>query len=100
MIDKRIMFDERYDSEEYETTTLYFTAPKELLKVFLPKNDYPEAISMEISIEFSTEHIDSAYANVCVSPTREVEHGTEDYDWYDIDLPYDEIGEIIELANL
>ena len=47
MLDKRIKFDERYDSEEYGTTTLYFIAPKEMLKKFIPTNDYPEAISME-----------------------------------------------------
>ena len=42
MLDKRIKFDERYDSEEYGTTTLYFIAPKEMLKKFIPTNDYPE----------------------------------------------------------
>ena len=45
MLDKRIKFDERYDSEEYGTTRLYFIAPKEMLKKFIPTNDYPEAIS-------------------------------------------------------
>ena len=58
MIDKRIKFDERYDSEAYGTTTLYFVAPKELLKKYIPVNDYPDAVSMEISIEFPTEHIE------------------------------------------
>ena len=54
---------------------------------------------MEISIEFPTEHIESNYADVCVSPTREDENGTEDYDWYDVDIPYDEIEELIKLAE-
>lgn len=98
MIDRRIKFDERYDSEDYETTTLYFIAPKEMLKTFIPTNDYPEAIAMEVSVEFPTNHIEPAYADVCVSPTREVDGGTEDYDWYDINLPYDEIDELINLA--
>ncbi len=100
MIDKRIIFDERYDSEEYETTTLYFIAPKEMLKTFIPTTNYPEAISMEISIEFPREHIEALYADVCVSPTRKVEGGTEDYDWCDIDLPYNDIEELIKLAGL
>ena len=99
MLDKRIKFDERYDSEEYGTATLYFVAPKEMLKKFIPTNDYPEAISMEISIEFPTEHIEANYADICVSPTREYENGTEDYDWYDVDIPYDEIEELIKLAE-
>lgn len=98
MLDNRIEFDERYDSEEHGTTTLYFVAPKEMLKTMLV-NDYPDAVSMEISIEFPTEHIEANYASVCVSPTRENECGTEDYDWHDIDLPYDEIGELISLAE-
>ena len=99
MLDKRIKFDERYDSEEYGTTTLYFIAPKEMLKKFIPTNNYPEAISMEISIEFPTEHIEANYADVCISPTREDENGTEDYDWYDVDISYDEIEELIKLAE-
>lgn len=99
MIDKRIKFDERYDDEDYRTTTLYFIAPKEMLKTFIPTNDYPEAIAMEISIEFPTNHIEANYGDVCVSPTREVDGGTEDYDWYDVDLPYDEIEELIKIAT-
>ena len=70
-----------------------------MLKKFIPTNDYPEAFSMEISIEFPTEHIEANYADVCVSPTREDENGTEDYDWYDVDIPYDEIEELIKLAE-
>ena len=99
MLDKSIIFDERYDYEDYATTTLYFIASKEMLKRFIPTNDYPEAISMEISIEFPTEHIEANYADVCVSPTREDENGTEDYDWYDVDIPCDEIDELIKLAE-
>ena len=99
MLDERIKFDERYDSEEYRTTTLYFIAPKEMLKRYIPTKDYPEARSMEISIEFPTDHIEANYANVCVSPTRENRDYTEEYDWYDVDIPYDEIEELIKLAE-
>lgn len=100
MLDSRIKFDERYDSEEYQTTTLYFIAPKEMLKSMMV-NNYPDAVSMEISIEFPTDHIEPRYADVCISPTRYVEEADsyEDYDWYDIDLPYDEIEELIRLAE-
>ena len=45
MLDNRIKFDERYDSEDYGTTTLYFIAPKEMLKEFIPTKSYPDAIS-------------------------------------------------------
>ena len=99
MLDNRIKFDERYDSEDYGTTTLYFIAPKEMLKKYIPTSDYPDAISMEISIEFPTNHVEANYANVYVSPTREDENGTEDYDWHDANITHDEIEGLIKLAK-
>ena len=72
-----------------------------MLKALL-KKDYPNAVSMEISIEFPTEHLESNYASVCVSPTRHIVEKDvdlyEDYDWNDIDLPCDEVDELISLA--
>lgn len=99
MLDERIKFDERYDSEDYGTTTLYFIAPKEMLKEFIPTKYYPDAISMKISIEFPTNHDEANYANIYVSPTREDENGTEDYDWQDANIPNDEIEGLIKLAK-
>lgn len=90
-----IKFDERYRSEEYGTTTLYFSAPKEMLKMLLAK-DYPDAIAMEISIEFPSNHIGADQADVCISPTNT---DGEDYDWNDIDLSYDDIDKLILLAE-
>ena len=100
MLDNGIKFDERYDSEDYGTTTLYFIAPKEMLKEFIPTKSYPDAISMEISIEFPTNHVEADYANVYVSPTREDENGTEEYDWYDVNISNDEIEGLIKLAKV
>jgi len=100
MIDKRIKFDERYDDEDYKTTTLYFIAPKEMLKTIMT-NDYPDAVSMEISIEFPMGYIDATYADVCVSPTSydKETNSYYEYDWYYIDMPYNEINELILLAE-
>lgn len=94
-----IRFEEKYVDEENETTTLYFIAPKEMLKDYIPKKDFPEAVSMEISIEFPTEHIDANYGYVCVSPTREIEGGSEDYDWHDVQISLSEILQLIALAE-
>lgn len=96
MIDKRIKFDESYISKEHDTITLYFVGPKELLT-----GDYPEAESMEISIECPREYIGAEYATVEVSPTMYDEDGQcyTDYDWREIDLSYEEIEELIELAK-
>ena len=100
MIDKRIEFDERFDDVEEGTTTLYFTAPKELLKTTMIK-DYPEAVAMEISIELPTNNMEARYADVEVSPTRYIKEDDsyEEYDWYGIRLPYEEVEALINLAR-
>jgi hypothetical protein len=63
--------------------------------------DYPEAVSMEISVEFPTDSAEAAYAEVSVSPTRydEEDDYYEDYDWRDYSLPDVEVNELIELAR-
>lgn len=96
MIDKRIKFENSYINEEYDTITLYFEAPKEMLD-----GKYPEAESMEISIECPKEYIDARYASVMFSPTRYVEEfeSYTDYDWFDVDMSYEEIEELIKLAE-
>lgn len=68
----KVMFDEQYKSDEYETVTLYFFAPKEWLGGL-----YPEAISAEISTD---------------------NNSVEDYDWYDIVLLPTEIEQLMDLA--
>jgi hypothetical protein len=95
MIDKRIEFDEAWNKDDNETV-LYFKAPKEMLW-----SDYPEAVSMEISLEFPTDRAEAEYVVVSVSPTMYVEEEDyyEDYDWRDIDMPWVEINELIELAR-
>lgn len=107
MLDSRIAFEERYNDEENETTTLYFIAPKELLNTFLPEENYPDAVSMEISIELPTRCLQNGFISameadcisVSISPTRECEGGTEDYDWHDVEIPYNEIMELISLSQ-
>ena len=64
--------EERYDSELYKTTTLFFIGPKEILN-----DKYPEAESTEISVEFITEDPYKLYPEIMISPTKD----GEDYDW-------------------
>ncbi len=96
---KNIKFDERYDNEDTKTTTLYFTAPKEILDSLYPY-DYSEASSAEISIELPTDNICAEDALVSISPTLydEEEDAYTDYDWTDIELPFDEIEELIKMV--
>ena len=60
----KVLFDERYRNDEYETETLYFFAPKEWLS-----GRYPEAISAEISVEYPVAHPEAIYATVMMSPS-------------------------------
>ena len=97
IIDHRIKFEERYDSEDYETTTFYFVSDTSLLKE-LVGNKYPEANGMTISIECPINCFDACKASVKISPYEEVDEIMTDYDWTDIDLPYDEIEALIAMA--
>lgn len=90
MIDRRIRFEESYECPESNTTTLYFIAPVDMLD-----GKYPEAESMEISVEFPTAHPEARYAEVEFSPTKD----GEDYDWFDVLIPLDEIEELMALAE-
>ena len=92
MIDSRIELDEWYYCESYNTVTFYFTAPKELLK---PYGEFLDAVSMEISIECPRDSINSESASVMYSPTDDT---GSDYDWFYVDMPEDQIKELIEMA--
>jgi hypothetical protein len=94
MLDKRIEFDERWDRDD-GSTVLWFTAPKELLP-----GEYPDAESMELSLEFPTHNLYVEDAIVEFSPTKYNEdEGATDYDWQEIDIPIDEIEALIKLAE-
>ena len=100
IIDKRVKFEETYVSEDYGTTTHYFTIEKSLLEELFP-NKYPEACGGEISVEFPTNCPEANMADVCISPTEydEETDGYTDYDWNDVSLPYEEIEALFELAE-
>lgn len=92
-IDNRIQFEERYDSEVYKTTTLYFMSEKSLLDEILP-GKYPEAESMEISVEFPTDKPEAHMASVMISPTKD----GEDYDWTSWNILNEKIEGLIDLG--
>jgi len=89
-----VQFEERHVNLERGTTTLYFIAPKEWLG-----NQYPEAIHSEISVEFPIIAPNSRLASTSMSPTRLTEDGgSEDYDWFDIDLGFEMVEALMQLA--
>ena len=90
MIDRRIYFEESSECPEANTTILYFIAPADMLG-----GKYPEAESMEISVEFPTAYPEARNAAVMFSPTKD----GEDYDWFSVSMPLDEIEELMRLAE-
>ena len=80
----KVKFEEAYDNTPFEEHTLYFIAPKDLVK-----DKHPEADHSTISLELRTR-------TTMISPTK---NGT-DYDWYDIELDNGTIDRLIALYIL
>ena len=78
-----IEFEEAYDSDKTGEYTLYFIAPRDLVK-----DKHPAAEHSTISLELHTR-------TVMITPTK---HGV-DYDWSDIDLDDDTIDGLIALQS-
>lgn len=81
-----VELEEKYVSEEYETTILFFRGPKEIVI-----KDYPEAESTEISIEFPTSTPHSEYATVKIYYTKDGLY----YDWCDKEFTEDDVEKLI-----
>lgn len=80
----KIKFEEAYDNAPFEEFTLYFIAPKDLVK-----DKYPEAEYSTISLELTTR-------TTMISPTK----NGMDYDWSDIKLDDDTMDRLIRLYVL
>lgn len=92
---KKVILEDRYKSDEYETMTLYFIAPKEWLDGL-----YPDAVHTEISVEYPLNCPEASVATVMVSPTRDLgDDGYEDYDWSVLELPLSDIEALIGMAK-
>lgn len=90
----QIEFEDIYICEDLGTTTLYFGAPKEMLD-----GEYPEAVSMEISVEFPIVCMEASAASVECSPTEydEETDSYTDYDWFDVDMSYEDIEKLFDI---
>lgn len=80
----KIKFEEAYDNAPFDEYTLYFIAPKDLVK-----DKYPEAEHSTISLELTTR-------TAMISPTK----NGMDYDWFDIELDNDTMDRLIALCVL
>lgn len=90
----QIEFEDIYVCREYENTTLYFNAPKEMLD-----GKYPEAVGMKISVEFPTDYPEASEAIVQCSPVDydEETDSYTDYDWFVVDMSYSDIEKLLDL---
>ena len=91
-----IIFDEKYESGAYVTTTLYFTAPVELLTLLSEKFENENARAAQISVEYPKDMQVARLATVMISP--EDEDGNA-YDWCDLDIPNEHIERLFQIAN-
>lgn len=80
----KIDFEEAYDNAQFKEHTLYFTAPRDLVK-----DKHPEAEHSTISLELTTR-------TAMISPTKS---GTN-YDWSAIKLDNDTMDRLISLYVL
>ena len=76
--------------------TFIIIVSKLKIKKFLNFND---AVNTEISLETPKDSKNIADITISMSPTKEVEDGTLDYNWYDIYIPDEEVSELILLAD-
>lgn len=94
-ITNRIEFEELYVGNLLEnTTTAYFIVEKSLLDELLP-GKYPDAEHGTISIEYPTNCPEVNMASVMISPTAE----GLDYDWTDLDLPYEDVEKLMDMTR-
>ena len=97
----KVKYEECYESDEYKTITYYYMCEKELLNKVAP-GEYPDAVSMELSIEIpiKTEipvgKTEAEYASVRFSPTNA---DGEDYDWNDLELHNEEVEVLLRMAE-
>lgn len=97
----RILFEEAYAADG--EVTFYFTGDAALFQELMGREE-PGATGTTLSVSCPTAYVGSEYASVQISPSlRTVVDGKEsvtDYDWSDINLPYEDIDWLITQALL
>ena len=91
---EQIELEESYFSEMYDSTTLYFTLPKEWVSSL-----YPEACAAELLVEFPCAYPEPAFAQAEIAYTVEENGALIDCGWWDIELSPQDIGELLKFSN-
>ena len=96
---KKINFQEAYINKRTNRFELYFTLPKEYLKILL-KRVYIDADVSTLCLVIDKEYPNVQYVNCRYSPTKWYEDRIIDYEWNEIKLPKNDIMFLIELYKL
>lgn len=80
--------------EELGEVSLYFIAPKSLLR-----GNFPDANHAEIRVDYPIAHPEAIYATASMSPTKEINGVFTDYDWNYISSTASEIEKLMKLAE-
>lgn len=91
---RQAVFTNHYDNDEAKTRTLYFDAPKKLVRSL-----YPEADATVISIEFPLNNQEAKEASVSFGPATSDGNKNRVYSWFDVDLAYQDIELLMDIAE-
>lgn len=93
-------FEERVDSEQCNTTSLFYvTENKGVINRLIPSNNYHGIAGVTIELEYKYMDLNSLN-EIIVSPFKEVKHidgssQLEDYDWVEVILSKDEVNNLL-----
>lgn len=96
-----INFEEAVTNSHSKTKSLYFIAPKEILEDKYREDSEIETAEILIEYPLAAETLGEAAENaICsISPTKEVDGVSTDFDWYDVLLDENTIKALIKLQK-
>lgn len=97
----QISFEESVINCNSNTKSLYFIAPKEILEDKYREDSEIETAEILIEYPLAAETLGEAAENaICsISPTKEVDGVSTDFDWYDVLLDENTIKALIKLQK-
>ena len=98
---EEVVFYSCYVNADHGTYTMSYSVPKELIKMFGIADEYAEATSADVSIEFSEARIDPALvSSVTVEPLKREGGTSKVLALLDVNPPYEVIDRLIKIAEV
>lgn len=93
----QIVFEEVVVDDISKTKTMYFIAPREILADKYKKDSAIENAEISLAFPLAAETLGEAAENaICsISPTKEVDGVSTDFDWYEVYLDVNTIKALI-----